>query len=115
NGPRMSFPQRQGAGASGENAMQRNDESGTSRSRPPCGAADRDEPTRNPSTMPRIGHTWPIGLLCAVALATLPGAAFPAGSEFALQGQVIAGGGVGHARNGCFELSATLGEPTAGS
>lgn len=65
--------------------------------------------------MPRIGHTWLIGLLYAVALATLPGAAFPAGSEFALQGQVIAGGGVGHARNGCFELSATLGEPTAGS
>lgn len=63
----------------------------------------------------RAGRAWPAGLLCAAALAVVPGAALSTGTEFALAGHVIAGGGVSHARNECFGLSGTLGETTAGS
>ena len=38
-----------------------------------------------------------------------------AGVQFALQGSVIAGGGIDRARSACFDLSATIGQPIAGA
>lgn len=52
--------------------------------------------------------------ICAIALAASTAFAAPAGGGFALQGAVIASGGVSRASNVCFGLSATIGEPTAG-
>lgn len=51
---------------------------------------------------------------CAIALAATTAFATPAGGGFVLQGAVIASGGVSRATSACFELSATIGEPTAG-
>ncbi|HEY6942179.1 hypothetical protein [Dokdonella sp.] len=50
--------------------------------------------------------------LVLVASTTLLAA--PTGAGFALQGSVIASGGVSRATATCFDLSATIGEPTAG-
>jgi len=50
----------------------------------------------------------------AVVLAVSSAFAAPAGGGFALQGSVIASGGVARATSACFDLSATIGEPTAG-
>ena len=50
----------------------------------------------------------------AVALAASSAFAAPAGGGLALQGSVIASGGVARATSACFDLSATIGEPTAG-
>lgn len=55
----------------------------------------------------------PAGAL-AIALAASSVLAAPAGGGFALQGAVIASGGVARATSACFDLSATIGEPTAG-
>ncbi|MBA8889684.1 hypothetical protein FHW12_003930 [Dokdonella fugitiva] len=49
-----------------------------------------------------------------VALAASSVFAAPAGGGYALQGSVIASGGVARATSACFDLSATIGEPTAG-
>ncbi|HEU4663759.1 MAG TPA: hypothetical protein VFS55_06995 [Dokdonella sp.] len=54
-----------------------------------------------------------VALAVAVAASTTLLAA-PGGAGFALQGSVIASGGVSHATASCFDLSATIGEPTAG-
>lgn len=58
------------------------------------------------------GH-WRAGAL-AMTLMASPVLASPDGGVYALRGAVIAGGGVSHAKNACFDLSATIGEPVAG-
>ena len=50
----------------------------------------------------------------AVALAASSVFAAPAGGSFALQGAAIASGGDTRATSACFDLSGTIGEPTAG-
>ncbi len=57
--------------------------------------------------------TLPIA--AAIALSAGSGIAVPAGNGFSLQGQVVASGGVSRAHGGCFDVSGTIGEPTAGS
>lgn len=49
-----------------------------------------------------------------VALAASSALAAPVGAGVALQRAVIASGGVTRATSACFDLSATIGEPTAG-
>jgi hypothetical protein len=58
-----------------------------------------------------------LSMSCAVAIAMLAtsGSASSAGSGYSLQSHVIASGGVSAAHSACFDLSATIGEPTAGS
>jgi len=60
-------------------------------------------------------YSWsPRAASLAFALTASSVFAAPAGGGFALQGAVIASGGVARATSACFELSATIGEPTAG-
>ncbi|HEY6543594.1 MAG TPA: hypothetical protein VIZ64_01725 [Dokdonella sp.] len=51
----------------------------------------------------------------AIALAVSPGVAAPAGAGFEIPQSVLAGGGIGDARGGCFALSGTVAQPLGGS
>jgi hypothetical protein len=53
-------------------------------------------------------------LAAATLLALACAGSALAGGVFALGAGTIAGGGVSHARGGCFDLSGTVGEPAAG-
>jgi len=64
----------------------------------------------------RITRTWlPAIPLAAAVLAAGDVAAVSRGASYALEGSVIAGGGVARARGGCFELSGTIAQPVAGT
>ena len=63
-------------------------------------------------------HARRCGMLpiaAAIALNAGSGSALSAGNGFSLQGHVVGSGGVSRARGGCFDMSGTIGEATAGS
>jgi hypothetical protein len=68
--------------------------------------------------MKLLVRAWRCGMLptaAAIALSAGSGSALSAGNGLSLQGHVVASGGVSRAHGGCFDVSGTIGEATAGS